>query len=380
MAKRDYYEVLGVSKDASVDEVKKAYRKLALKYHPDKNQGNAEAEEKFKEATEAYEVLGDSTKRQNYDQFGFAGVDGMAGGGQHDYSSVFREFSDIFGSGFGGGFDFGGGGGSIFDAIFGRSGASQGGKRGGEDLRYDLTISFQDAVHGTTETITYQRYVSCESCNGSGAAAGSGKKVCSTCGGNGQVRRNAGPFSVASTCPHCNGAGMVIENPCLECHGNGVVKKKTTINITIPAGIATGQRIPLRGKGNAGSDGYPAGDLYVVIRVKEDTYFERDNNDVYCVIPISITQAILGSSIKVDTVDGKKIKLDIPSGTQSGKLFRLRGCGMPIPNRSKRGDMYVKIDVTIPKRVGSKEKKLLQDLAKHLGEDVSPKPIPLKDL
>ncbi len=380
MAKRDYYEVLGLAKGASVDEIKKAYRKLALKYHPDKNQGNAEAEEKFKEATEAYEVLGDSAKRQSYDQFGFAGVDGMSGG-RHDYSSVFSEFSDIFGQGFGGGgFEFAGGG-SFFDALFGRAGGSGGsGRRASGDLRYDLTISFADAVHGTTETISYQRQVACDTCHGSGAAAGSGKKVCNTCGGNGQVRRNAGLFSVASTCPSCGGAGMVIENPCTTCHGNGVVKKKTTLNITIPAGIASGQRIPLRGKGNAVGDGYPAGDLFVVVRVKEDKYFERDNHDVYCVIPIAITQAILGSAITVSTVDNKKIKLDIPSGTQPGKLFRLRGYGMPIPNRNKRGDMYVKIDVQIPKKVGSGEKKLLRELAKVMGEDNSPTPIALKDL
>ncbi len=378
MAKRDYYEVLGVEKGASVDEIKKAYRKLALKYHPDKNQGNAEAEEHFKEATEAYEVLSDTSKRQNYDQFGFAGVDGM-GGGQHDYSSVFREFSDIFGSGFGGGGGFSGGG-SIFDALFGRAGGRQESHQGGEDLRYDLTISFQDAVHGTKETISYQRYIVCETCHGSGAASGSGKKVCNTCGGNGQVRRNSGLFSVATTCPSCRGAGMVIENPCSACSGNGVVKKKTTLNITIPAGIDNGNRIPVRGKGNASSDGYPPGDLYVVVRVKEDKYFERDNDDVYCVIPISVTQAILGSSITVSTVEGKKIKLEIPSGTQSGKIFRLRGHGMPIPNRNRSGDMYVKIDVTIPKKVGSKEKKLLQELSERMGEDLAPSPVPLKDL
>ncbi len=374
MAKRDYYEVLGVPKGASGDEIKKAYRKLAIKYHPDKNQGNKEAEEKFKEATEAYEVLSDEQKRQAYDQFGFAGVEGMGGGG-HDYSHVYHDFEDIFG-------DFGG----IFDSFFGggkrRGGGSRGSSRNrGSDLRYNLNIPFKDAVFGTKVQISYSRHVSCTACGGSGAESGGGKKVCPTCGGSGQVRRSSGFFSIASPCPTCGGDGFVIDNPCKVCHGTGVVQKNQKIKVTIPPGIESGKRINIPGQGDAGPNGGPAGDLYVYINVEPHKYFERDGADIYCVIPISFTQAALGDEIQVETIDEKKVKLKVPPGTQNGKILRLKGEGIPyLHNADRRGDMYIKLRVVIPKRLSSKEKALLKEFAQIEKPVSNPKPIPLSSL
>ncbi len=373
MAKRDYYEVLGVPKGASGDEIKKAYRKLAVKYHPDKNQGNKEAEEKFKEATEAYEVLSDDQKRQAYDQFGFAGVEGMGGG--HDYSHVYHDFEDIFG-------DFGG----IFDSFFGggkrRGGGSRGSSRNrGSDLRYNLNIPFKDAVFGTKVQISYSRHVSCSSCGGSGAESGGGRKVCPTCGGSGQVRRSSGFFSIASPCPTCGGDGFVIDNPCRVCHGTGVVQKNQKIKVTIPPGIESGKRINIPGQGDAGPNGGPAGDLYVYINVEPHKYFERDGADIYCVIPISFTQAALGAEIQVETIDEKKVKLKVPPGTQNGKILRLKGEGIPyLHNADRRGDMYIKLRVVIPKRLSSREKALLKEFAQLENPVPNPKPIPLSSL
>ena len=373
MAKRDYYEVLGVSKDSSLDEIKKAYRKLAVQYHPDKNAGNKDAEEKFKEATEAYEVLADPKKRQTYDQFGFAGVEGMGGaGGSHDYSTVFRDFEDIFG-------DFSG----IFDSFFGggRRRSSRDSIRRGSDLRYNLEITFKEAVFGTKKEISFTKNTSCPACKGSGAEKGSGKKVCPTCGGSGQVRRSSGFFSIASPCPTCSGEGYVIDNPCRECGGSGLAKKKQKIKVTIPPGIESGKRINIPGQGEAGPNGGPAGDLYVYISVKPHEYFERDNTDIYCVIPISITQAALGTEIFVTTIDEKKVKVKIPSGTQNGKILRLRNEGIPyLHNANRRGDMYIKIMVKIPVRINAKAKTLLQEIAEIQGEESNPKPISLAEL
>lgn len=376
MAKRDYYEVLEVPKGASADEIKKAYRKLAIKYHPDKNPGDKAAEESFKEATEAYEVLSDAQKRQAYDQFGFAGVDGM-NGGAHDYSSVFRDFSDIFG-------DFGG----VFDSFFGGGGRTrqQGGRSGGgpargANLRYNLDIDFKDAVFGTKAEITYTRNVACSQCGGSGAESGSGRNVCSTCGGSGQVRRNSGFFSIASACPTCGGEGFVIEHPCSSCRGSGLSKKQQTIKVTIPAGIDSGKRISLPGQGDAGPNGGPAGDLYVYTTVRPHKYFERDGNDLYCVIPISLTQASLGADIEVETIDGNRVKVKIAPGVQSGKMLRLKGKGVPmLHNQEHRGDMYIKLQVEVPKRLSMKAKALMRELADAIGEDAAPQPIPLSDL
>lgn len=373
MAKRDYYEVLGVQKGAAKDEIKKAYRKLAIQYHPDKNPGDKEAEEKFKEATEAYEVLSDDSKRANYDQFGFAGLDGM-GGGQGFGGAAFRDFEDIFG-GFG----------DIFGSFFGGS-AGGGGRRGaysqrGSDLRYDLSISFKDAVFGTKTEITYNRQHTCGVCSGSGAESGSKSKVCPTCAGSGQVRRSSGFFSIAQTCPTCSGEGHIIEKPCKECRGSGTNKKQIKLKVTIPQGIEPGKRIRIEGQGDAGPSGGPAGDLYVYIHVEPHEYFERNGNDLYCLIPLSITQAVLGTEITVDTLDDKKIKLKIPAGTQNGKIFRIKDSGVPfIHAANKRGDLYIKIQVEIPTQLSAKARDLLNQLAKLEGENTAPQPVPLSKI
>jgi molecular chaperone DnaJ len=376
LAKRDYYEVLGVTKNASKDEIKKAYRKLAIKYHPDQNAGNTEAEEKFKEATEAYEVLADDKRRQAYDQFGFAGVEGMgaAGGGAHDFSSVFRDFEDIFG-------DFSG----IFDSFFGggtRRRRSSGERvQRGADLRYNMEVSFKDAVFGTKKEISYQKQQHCHTCGGSGAASGSGKKVCPSCGGSGQVRRSSGFFSIASTCPTCSGEGFVIEDPCRTCNGTGLEGKMQKIKVTIPPGIESGKRINIPKQGNAGPNSGPPGDLFVYISVAPHEYFERDGVDLYCLIPISFTQAALGTEIMVKTLDEKKVKVKIPSGTQNGKTLRLRNEGVPhLHNPNRRGDLYIKIFVEVPKRVNGKAKQLLGELGEIIGEETTPKPISLEEI
>lgn len=375
MAKRDYYEVLGVQKGASKDDIKRAYRKLAVQYHPDRNPGDKNAEEKFKEATEAYEVLADDKKRQAYDQFGFAGVEGMGGaGGPHDFSGVFRDFEDIFG-------DFSG----IFDSFFGGGGRRE--QRGrssvprGADLRYDLEIPFTDAVFGTKVDISYTRNTSCPVCSGSGAEAGSGRKTCPTCGGAGQVRRSSGFFSIASTCPSCNGDGYVIEHPCRSCGGSGLAKKNQKLKVTIPAGIESGKRINIHGQGDTGPNGGEPGDLYVFIHVKAHEYFERSGSDVYCVIPITVTQAALGSEIRVPTLDDKRVKVKIPAGTQNGKVLRLRNEGVPyLQSPTRRGDMYIKIQVKIPEKLSGRAKTLLKELAEVEGENESPQPVPLAEM
>jgi molecular chaperone DnaJ len=313
LAKRDYYEVLGVQKGASSDEIKKAYRKLAVQYHPDKNPGDKPAEEKFKEASEAYEVLSDDKKRAAYDQYGFAGIEGMGGGASQDFSNVFRDFEDLFG-----GFD-------IFDSLFGgsrRRGRSGSSRQQGADLRYDLEIPFVDAAFGTKVEISYVKNNSCEHCGGNGAERGTGRKTCPTCHGAGQVRRSQGFFSIASACPTCGGAGTIIEQPCKVCHGKGTTQKSQRIKVTIPPGIENGKRINIQGQGDAGKNGGPPGDLYVFIRVKGHDYFERDGVDLYCVIPIEFPQAALGAEIMVPTLDGKRAKVKIPSGTQNGKMLR----------------------------------------------------------
>jgi molecular chaperone DnaJ len=375
MAKRDYYEVLGVQKGASKDEIKKAYRKLAIQYHPDRNPGDKAAEESFKEATEAYEVLSDDKKRQSYDQFGCAGVEGMGGGGAHDYSTVFRDFEDIFG-------DFGG----IFDSFFGggsrrRSSGGRPSMQQGADLRYNLDISFKEAVFGTKREVAYNRNVSCAECGGSGAERGSGKKVCPTCGGSGQVRRSSGFFSIASPCPTCGGEGYVIDHPCRSCGGSGLTRKQQKMNITIPAGIESGKRINISGQGDAGPNGGPAGDLYVYITVSPHEHFERQGNDVYCVVPISFTQATLGADVYVTTLDEKKIKVKVPAGTQNGKILRIKGEGIPhLHDSGRRGDMYIKILVRVPTRLSSRAKVLLKEFSEIMGEVENPEPVPLSEL
>ena len=366
MAKRDYYEVLGVQKSSTKDDIKKAYRRLAIQYHPDKNPGNKEAEEKFKEATEAYEILSDDQKKSAYDQFGFAGVEGMAG--QGDFSQTFRGFEDIFG-------DFSG----IFDTFFGGSSRrSHGGPQQGANLRYDIEIPFRDAIFGTKVEIQYSRNDSCPACKGTGAAAGSGRKVCPTCQGSGQVRRSSGFFSVASTCPSCRGDGYIIERPCPECSGTGIQKKRQKIMVTIPSGVENGKRVSIPRQGDSGPSGGPPGDLFVFIHVKPHEYFERQDDDLYCAVPVSITQASLGADIQVPTLDGKTIKVKVPAGIQTGKLLRIRDEGVPLNGR--RGALYIKLIVQVPARLSKKAKELLEELSRIEGENNSPKPISLSEL
>jgi len=369
MAKRDYYEVLGVQKNASKDDIKKAYRKLAIQYHPDKNPGNKEAEEKFKEATEAYEILADDQKKSAYDQFGFAGVEGMSGG-QHDFSGVFRGFEDIFG-------DFS----SIFD-IFGggfrRGGASGSRVRQGANLRYDIEIPFKDAVFGTKVEIQYSHNESCPTCKGSGASNGGSRKTCPMCQGSGQVRHSQGFFSVATPCHNCGGEGSIIEHPCKDCGGAGTQKKRQKIMVTIPAGVENGKRVVVPHQGDAGPNGGQPGDLYVFIRIKPHEYFERQEYDLYCAVPISISQAVLGADIHVTTLDNKTIKVKVPAGIQSGKMLRIRDEG--VPSSIHKGNLYIKLIVQIPEKLSRKGKELLEEFAKIEGQNNSPKPIPLSQL
>ena len=373
MAKRDYYDVLGVQKAASKDEIKKAYRKLAIQYHPDKNPGNKEAEEKFKEATEAYEILSDDQKKAAYDQYGFAGVEGMSGG--QDFSQSFRGFEDIFG-------DFGG----IFDTFFGgngrRGGGAANGARSGANLRYDKDISFKDAVFGTKSEIQYPRQESCTVCKGTGAANGSGKKTCPTCKGSGQVRHSQGFFSVQSPCPTCGGEGSTIEHPCKECGGSGTIKKRQKILVTVPPGVEHGQRTVIPGQGNAGPNGGPSGDLHVIFKVAPHEYFERQGADLYCAIPISITQAMLGAEIQITTLDNKVIKEKVPAGTSNGKMLTIRGEGVPRKGSAGggRGDLNVKLIVQIPRKLSKRGKELMEELSRIEGENESPKPIALAEL
>lgn len=378
MAKRDYYEVLGIPKNAIKDDIKKAYRRLAVANHPDKNPGDKAAEERFKEATEAYEIISDDQKRAAYDQFGFAGVDGM-GQGSQDFTNIYRDFEDIFG-GFG---DFS----SIFDNLFGGTGArGTGGRRRGEpprgtNLRYDLQLSFEDAVFGTNVEIAYSRDEACSVCSGSGSEAGGGRKVCPTCQGSGQVRRSSGFFSIASPCPTCSGEGHTIDKPCRSCGGSGLTKKKQKIKVTIPPGMDDGRRLSVAGQGDTGPNGGRPGDLYVFIHVRPHEFFERDGYDLYCAMPISISKAALGGEITVPTIDGKKVKVNIPAGTQHGKMLRLREEGVPGANGgARRGDMYIKLMVQVPAKLSKRGKELLEELQKVEGEIDAPKPLKLSEL
>jgi molecular chaperone DnaJ len=375
MAKRDYYEVLGVQKGAAKDEIKKAYRQLAIKHHPDRNPDSKDAEEKFKQATEAYEILADDRKRQAYDQYGFAGVSGMGQPTAQDFSTIFQGFEDIFG-------DVSG----IFDSFFGGGGAKRrssgkGFGQRGSDLRYDMEITFLEAAFGAKKEVTYPRAERCEACKGTGADKGSGRKLCPTCGGSGQVRRNSGFFSIASSCPSCGGEGEIVEKPCAECKSAGTIRRARTITITIPAGIEDGKRLSLAGQGDAGTNGAQDGDLYVFLRVQPHQFFERDGKDIYCAIPISMTQAALGADIVVPTLDGKTVRMSVPAGTQNSRILRLRGEGIPeLHSASRRGDMYIKIMVRIPTKLSSKAKELLKELAAANGDEPSPKPILLSEL
>ncbi|MDA8227053.1 MAG: molecular chaperone DnaJ [Desulfitobacterium hafniense] len=348
--KKDYYEVLGVSRTATEAELKQAYRKLARQYHPDVNPGNKEAEEKFKEVTEAYNVLSDPDKKARYDQFGHAGVDPNQAGG--------------FGGGFGGG-DFGGFG-DIFDMFFGggMGGQRRNGPQRGADLRYDMTVSFEEAAFGIEKEIEIPRHENCPDCQGSGAAAGTHPTTCPECGGSGQVKATQrtpfGHIQTARTCPKCQGEGRIISSPCRTCNGQGKLRKNTTLKVTIPAGSEEGLNLRFSGHGEAGLRGGPYGDLYVVLHVKAHKFFEREGNDVYCEIPVTFVQAALGAEIDVPTLEGT-VKMKVPEGTQTSTVFRLRGHGIPHRRGSGRGDQHVRVIVTTPTKLTDKQKDLLRE-------------------
>ncbi|MBQ9537018.1 MAG: molecular chaperone DnaJ [Desulfovibrionaceae bacterium] len=348
MSQRDYYEVLGVSRNATEDELKKAYRKLAMKYHPDHNPGDAEAEQKFKEAAEAYDVLRDENKRARYDRFGFAGMhDG--GGGFNSADDIFSHFGDIFGD------------------LFGFSMHSSQQAARGADLRYNLTISFEQAAKGDKVTLTIPRHATCPDCNGSGAAKGTRPETCRHCNGSGQVRRSQGFFQIAMPCPVCHGQGKVIVKPCPCCKGEGVVVDSHKLEVTIPAGVDTGTRLRVRGEGETGMRGGQPGDLYVIINVKEDPRFERHGADLLHVLEISFVQAALGAKTSVPGLDGD-IPLDIPKGTQSGDILRIPEEGMPTPGHSRRGTLLIRVQVKTPTHLTAKQEELLREFEK-LGEE-----------
>lgn len=348
MAKRDYYEVLGVERSADEREIKKAYKRLAMKFHPDRNPDNPEAEEKFKEAKEAYEILTDAQKRAAYDKFGHAGVDpNQAGPG-----------------GFGGGADFGDVFGDIFGDIFGGGRRSQRAARGA-DLRYNMELTLEEAVRGVTKEIKVPTLVECDECHGSGAKSGTSAQTCPTCHGSGQVQMRQGFFAVTQSCPHCHGKGKIITDPCRKCHGEGRVQKTKTLSVKIPAGVDTGDRIRLSGEGEAGEFGAPAGDLYVQVHVKDHPIFVREGNNLYCEIPISFTTAALGGEVAVPTLDGK-VMLKIPSETQTGRMFRLRGKGVKSLRSGAEGDLLCKAVVETPVKLSDEQKELLRQLEESL--------------
>ena len=353
MSKRDYYEVLGVGRDATDQQVKSAYRRLALKYHPDRNAGDREAEELFKEAAEAYAVLADPQKRTLYDRFGHAGVSGAGAGAGGFDPTIFADFSDIF-SGLGDAFGFG-------DLFGGRR--RRGGPQRGADLRYDLEISFEESANGTETTIQIPREEACETCSGSGAAAGSTAETCSQCRGSGQLRYQQGFLTVARPCPTCRGTGRTIARPCGTCRGAGRVARERSLTVKIPAGIATGQRLRLYNEGEQGSAGGPAGDLYVVVHVQEHPFFHREGDDLYCELTMPFHILALGGSVKVPTLNERE-ELNVPAGTQAGARFRLRGKGMPNVNGGRPGDLHVISRVAVPQKLTKEQRQLLEQLAR----------------
>ena len=361
MAKRDYYEVLGVERGVEPDEIKKAYRKLAAKHHPDKNPGDKSSEERFKELGEAYEVLSDPQKRAAYDQYGHAAFDRRSspfgsGGGFHDPFEIFRE---VFG------------GGNIFDDLFGGGRADPSQPRRGDDLRYDMEITFEEAAHGCEKEINVTKAERCEACQGAGAEPGSRTKSCPACGGRGQVVNSRGIFSIAQTCPHCQGAGRVIERPCAQCRGTGRRERSSPIKLRIPAGVDTGSRLRSAGNGEAGFRGAPSGDLYVVLHVKSHSIFQRDGDDLLCEVPVSFVHAALGAEIEVPALEGKTA-IKIPAGTQPGTMFRLKGKGGKNVQGYGRGDLHVRINVEVPTHLSAAQKAKLQEFAQLCSGKESP--------
>jgi molecular chaperone DnaJ len=344
---RDYYEVLGVARNASDAEIKSAYRKLALKHHPDRNPGNKEAEELFKEAAEAYSVLCDAQKRQRYDAYGHAGLGGAAGFDP----TIFSDFGDILGDLFG------------FGDAFGRR---RSGPRRGADLRYNLELSFEEAVFGTETHIQIPRAEACNTCHGNGAAPGTTPTTCTSCAGRGQVTFQQGFFSVARTCGRCHGTGRMVTSPCKDCGGEGQITVERKLQIKIPGGVDTGSQLRITGEGEAGAAGGPPGDLYVVVRAAEHAFFQREGSALLCEVPIGFAQATLGSSVEVPTVDGGKTKVNIPEGTQSGTTFRVRGQGVPHLGGRGRGDLHVTVRVVVPTKLTGEQRKLIEQIGKSL--------------
>lgn len=360
MAKKDYYEILGVSRDADEREIKKAYKRLAMKHHPDRNQGDKDSEAKFKEIKEAYEILTDAQKKAAYDQYGHAAFEhgGMGGGG--------------FGGGGGGGGDFNDIFGDVFGDIFG--GRRQRASRG-SDLQYNMVLTLEEAVRGVTKEIRIPTLAECDTCHGSGAKAGSSATTCSTCHGAGQVQMRQGFFAVQQTCPTCHGRGKIIKDPCNKCHGQGRVEKTKTLSVKIPAGVDTGDRVRLSGEGEAGENGAPAGDLYVQVQVKQHPIFERDGNNLYCEVPINFAMAALGGEIEVPTLDGR-VNLKVPAETQTGKLFRMRGKGVKSVRGGAQGDLLCRVVVETPVKLNDKQKQLLRELEESLGGEKGAKNSP----
>jgi molecular chaperone DnaJ len=356
----EYYEVLGVARDASPDQIKSAYRKAALQWHPDRNPENKQAAEKFRQATEAYSVLSDPQKRSVYDRFGHAGLDNRGFDATGFNSSIFDEFQDILG-------DFLG-----FDQVFGGAGRRGRGSRGqrGADLRYDMSLTFEEAATGVTSQVRISRHENCEACKGTGAKPGSGMTTCRTCGGRGQMSYQQGFFSITRTCPACQGAGKVIREACASCRGQGRIERERVLEVGVPAGVDSGTRLRMVGQGEPGLNGGPAGDLYVFLEVKEHLFFERRGADLYCTIPVSFPQASLGATIKVPTLHGEDT-LEIPEGTQSGQIFRQKGKGLPNPHGG-RGDLYVDIRVVVPSKLSREQRRMLEQLGQTMKVENKP--------
>lgn len=355
MAKRDYYTILGVEKNAKEEDIKRSYRRLAMRYHPDKNPGDREAEEKFKEASEAYEVLRDPEKREIYDHYGHEGLSGTGFRGFSGFEDIFASFGDIF------------------EDVFGFTGGTRRSRtagRPGADLRYDLKISFMEAVTGAEKEIIIEKHESCNTCGGNGAAPGTAPETCPRCRGMGQVRQSSGFFSISTTCPDCRGEGSRIKNPCRSCLGSGRVRTSKKTHLKIPAGVDSGSRLRLRGEGEEGKFGGQRGDLYVFIHVESHELFQRDGSDIYCQIPVSMTQAALGATLEIPTLNGEE-KLKIPKGTQSGKIFRLKGKGIPYLRGFGKGDQIVQLIVKIPTNLNKKQEELLREFARAGGEKLS---------